>query len=320
MKWRVLTFMAVCMALVVGLSAAELLQEDLFRIEYPKGEERLAATTMKNLEDVIATWRRRLDAGKKPIMVYICASPAEFASRAGFSPPSEVGGVAHSEDGIIVLRTPDQLTNPKYYPGVVRHELVHVLLARNTDLTHLPRWLNEGIAMHISGEYRWNSSFHVARMYMTESLYSYEELLEHFDISQHERPFGDLYAQSLSMTAYLYDRVGEDAFWEMIYALRENDFPEALAETANMTPGELWDAWHRSLWKTAVISTVVSGFGVFHLMAVLVIVAYMRKRRRNRAVLKRWDREEAAEEPFMTVWDLERDSEYPWERDDEEQV
>jgi hypothetical protein len=46
----------------------------------------------------------------------------------------------------------------------------------------------------------------------------------------------------------------------------------------------------------------------------------MRKRRRNRALLQRWDREEAEDEGFMTVWDLERDSEYPWERDDEGQV
>lgn len=320
MKWSLFISVAVCTALVAASAPAELLQEGLFRVEYPKGEERLAAATLKNIEDVITAWRERLDAGTKPIMVHICASPGEFASLAGFSPPSEVGGVAHSEDGIIVLRTPDQLANPKYYEGVARHELVHVLLARNTDLAHLPRWLNEGIAMHISGEYRWNSTFHVARMYLAERLLSYDELMSQFDLSQRERPFGGLYAQSLSMTAYLYDRLGEDAFWEMIYALREHDFPEALADAAEMTPGELWGAWRRSLWKVAVIMTVVSGFGVFHVMALLVIVAYMRKRRRNRALLQRWDREEAEDEGFMTVWDLERDSEYPWERDDEGQV
>ncbi|MFO7973131.1 MAG: hypothetical protein R6V12_00685 [Candidatus Hydrogenedentota bacterium] len=312
--------MAVCLVLPVCAAPAELLREGLFRIEYPKGEERLAAITLKNLEDVLADWGKYLDAGEQPVMVHICASPGEFASRAGFSPPAEVGGVAHSEDGIIVLRTPNQLPNPKYYEGVVRHELIHVLLARNTDLTHLPRWLNEGIAMHISGEYRWNSTFHVARMYMADRLYSYDDLMLHFHISQRERPFGDLYAQSLSMTAYLYDSLGEEAFWDMVYALREKDFPEALGDAAEMTPEEFWDAWYNSLWKIAVISTVVSGFGVFHLMALLLIVAYMRKRRRNRTVMKRWEHEEAEEEPFMTVWDLERESEYPWERDDEEQI
>ena len=86
-----------------------------------------------------------------------------------------------------------------------------------------------------------------------------------------------------------------------------------------MTPHELWKAWHRSLWKVAVISAVMSGFGLFDFMALLVIVAYCRKRRHNRKVLDRWEQEEAGETPVMMAWELERDSEYPWEMDDEEE-
>ncbi|OQA27940.1 MAG: hypothetical protein BWY59_00934 [Verrucomicrobia bacterium ADurb.Bin345] len=230
-----------------------------------------------------------------------------------------MGGVTHSEDGVIVLRTPAQLSNPRLYDGVVRHELIHVLLARNTSLDHLPRWLNEGTAMHLSGEYRWNTTFLVARMYLAGRLYSYDDLMLDFSAVKGERPFGNLYAQSLSMTAFLYDRLGEEAFWQLLYSLRDKDFPAALQETAGMTPHELWKAWHRSLWKVAVISAVMSGFGLFDFMALLVIVAYFRKRRHNRKVLDRWEQEEAGETPVMMAWELERDSEYPWEMDDEEE-
>ncbi|HOD49686.1 MAG TPA: peptidase MA family metallohydrolase [Candidatus Hydrogenedentes bacterium] len=318
MKWAVLMLMAAIMAAPARPCYSAVLQEGPFRVEYPKGEERAAWATMENLEDVVAVWGGRLAPGEAPVVVRICASGDEFAALAGFSPPPEVGGVAHSEDGLIVLRSPAQLSDPGYYAGMVRHELIHVLLARNTELRHLPRWLNEGIAMHISGEFRWNSSLHVARMYMADRLYSYDDLMLGFGSLEGERPFGDLYAQSLSMTAYLYDKMGEDAFWKLVYALREKDFPAALAEVAGVTPDELWDEWCGSLWKVAVISAVVSGFSVFQFMALLVVVAYIRKRRRNRRVLRRWEDEEEAEEPFMTVWELERDSEYPWERDEGE--
>ena len=316
MRWSVLATILTVLLLAAGGGWAEVLVDGQFRVEYPAGEERTAALTLQNLQKLTAAWRHRLDPGEAPIVVYICPTQGDFAAKSGFWPPEEVGGVAHSEDGVIVLRTPGQLSNPGHYEGVVRHELVHVLLARNTDLSHLPRWLNEGIAMHVAAEHRWNSSIHVARMYMSDRLYDYEEVMILFDAVKGERPFGDLYAQSLSMTSYLHERLGEDAFWELVYSLREKDFPDVLEEHAGMTPEEFWDAWHRSLWKVAVISAVMSGFGVFHLMALLLIVAYIRKRRRNRRVMDRWAEEEAEDETFVSAWRLEQDSEHPWERKD----
>ena len=316
------TLLAVCLAgaaLFAYGVPAQVLQDGLFRIEYPPGERHTAAITLDNLQEITASWQHRLDPGDAPILVHICASQGDFAARAGFWPPAEVGGVAHAEDGVIVLRTPGQLSNPRLYEGVVRHELLHVLLARNTSLSHLPRWLNEGIAMHLSGEYRWNSSLLVARMYLSDRLYTYDDLIMNFSTVRGERPFGNLYAQSLSMTAYLYDRLGDEAFWQLIYALRDSDFQTALHECARMSPDDLWEAWRRSLWKVAVISAVMSGFGLFDFMALLVIVAYFRKRRHNRKVLDRWEQEEAGETPVMMAWELERDSEYPWEMDDEEE-
>ena len=38
------------------------------------------------------------------------------------------------------------------------------------------------------------------------------------------------------MTAYLYDRLGDEAFWQLIYALRDSGFQTALHECARMSP------------------------------------------------------------------------------------
>ncbi|MGI6460038.1 MAG: peptidase MA family metallohydrolase [Candidatus Hydrogenedentales bacterium] len=315
--------LAVCLASLTFSAwgaAAQTLQDGLFYVDYPQGEYQTAVVTLENLQRIAAAWRHRLDPGDAPIVVRICATQGDFAANAGFWAPAEVGGVAHSEEGRIVLRTPAQLPNPGLYEGMVRHELIHVLLARNTNLEHLPRWLNEGTAMHISGEHRWNTSFLVARMYLSGRLYTYDDLMLDFSMVRGERPFGDLYAQSLSMTAFLYDRLGEEAFWGLLGSLRDKDFSVALQESAGMTPHEFWAAWYRSLWKVAVISAVMSGFGIFDFMALLVVVGYFRRRRHNRKVLDRWEREEAEEPPMMAAWELEGGSEYPWELDDEEEL
>jgi len=52
----------------------------------------------------------------------------------------------------VAVRAPYLVEGPASFAGTLRHELLHVLLARNVNLDHLPRWLNEGIAMRYARE------------------------------------------------------------------------------------------------------------------------------------------------------------------------
>lgn len=291
-----------------------------FTVEYARGEEALAQRTLVVLEAALAEFAGRLPSGDAPIHVVVCATMQGFRRHAGRMGTRPVEGIARSAEGVIVVKAPGLRREAFDYEGTLRHELVHVLVARNANMAAVPRWLNEGIAMTVGKDFRWESMFRVARMYLQGRLIAYPELDFAFVAPETDLQFGDAYAQALSMTRFLRDRIGEETFWELVYAMRTEPFGAALRAKAGLTPLELYEEWRRTLWKVALISSLVSGFSVFQLMAVLVIVAYWRKRRRGKRLLMQWEKEEAEEDAIMFPWQLEgTEPPYPWEESDEEE-
>ncbi len=293
------------------------LEEGQIVIKYADGDEALAERSMDILQNSLEEYSVLLNRGEEPIRYIICPTHHLFAQFAGPQARLQVEGLAWSEEGVVVVKAPRLLRQPARYGDVLRHELVHVMLARTVDLNNLPRWLNEGIAMSLADEYRWRSSAVVAHMYMQGRIMEYRELMAVFEVSGGEMEFGDAYAQSLSMTRFLRDELGEERFWSMTQSLAEQPFPGALAEYGAMTPLALWEAWHGSLWKVALIGSLVSGFSVFQMMALLTIWAYVRKRRQRNAKLRQWEEEErpmTGHGALFVTWDEIVDAhEGPWE-------
>jgi hypothetical protein len=170
-----------------------------------------------------------------------------------------------------------------------------------------------------SNEHRWGSTWRVGQMYVTNRVIDYPDLEWTFQSPGREMEFGDAYVQALSMTRYLEDTLGEDAFWSLIADLETMSFTEALAKHGDMSVREFYEEWVASLWKLALVFSIVSGFGIFQFMAILVIVAYIRKRRQNRRRMREMELDEEDDVPFMTVSQLEdQDPPYPWEEEEYE--
>lgn len=304
----------------VAGGAGEMVEKP-FYVVYPDAYQNLAQESLSTLSRALADYARVLPPGDAPITVAICDTHVAFARYAGGLAQSNVTGVAQPDEGIIAVKAPNLAPAGADYQGTLRHELIHVLLARNSDGDNLPRWLNEGVAMALSGEHRWASSLRVGQMYVQGRLISYRDLFFVFLAPGKEREFGDAYAQALSMTRYLMERLGEERFWRVIRATRTQSFGDALRAEASLSPAEFYDQWVASLWKVALIFSLVSGFSVFQLMAILTVMAYLRKRRQGAATVRAWEDEEEDEdrEAMMwqpTPWD-EEEARRDWEEDED---
>ena len=234
----------------------------------------------------------RLPAGPDPIQVHICQTREEFYELFGGSRARRVEGFARSREGIIVLKAPRLLGTNSDYAGIARHELLHVLLARNTNPDNLPRWLNEGIAMTLSREGRWGAMISMARIYTGRRVIEYKDLPHVFSAPGNETVFGDAYVQSLSMTRYLQSQIGEERFWAIVGGLQSQAFEEALHAQTGVSLEEFFDAWRSTLWRTALVSSIVTGLSIFQVAAILLVVGYFRKRARNRRIVQTWDEED----------------------------
>jgi len=322
MRIRRISCLLPLIALLCVVTAGERLVEAPFVIEFDPGRDALARRSLAVLQEARAEVAKRLPCGDAPVRVVICSTMASFERSTRLRSRGHlVEGVARSEQGVIVVKAPGLRRQAFDYAGTLRHELIHVLLARNTDVSALPRWLNEGLAMTVGGDYRWESMFRVARMHLGGRIIPYRELNLELAAPHTDLAFGDAYAQSLSMTRFLRDRIGEEGLWQLVGALRTTTFSRALEDKTGLTPWQLHEAWEHSLWKVAVVSSLVSGCSLFPLGALLLTMAYWRKRRRGQRILARWEEEEAeADDGCLLAHELEgREPPHAWEADYEEE-
>lgn len=309
-----------CLALSLPIPAA-ILSGDLVQIEYHEGDEAIAQRSLDILQQALAEFGKHLPHGSQPIRVVIAKTVPEFQKHARRFAAVNVSGVAHSEKSLIAVKAPYLISPDADYMGTLRHELVHILLHRNTAPDNLPRWLNEGIAMSLANEYRWASPLHVARMYMSNRIIEYRYLDYAFQAPGDEMEFNDAYAQALSMTRFMRDRLGDETFWAVVRGTREMSFGDSLRRYTGRSPRDLWETYRRSLWKVALIGVLVSG-SFFAPAAILVVIVYFKKQRRNRVVLDRWAAEEAEDlssgvEVFS--WDKVTEDSDAWKQTPEEE-
>lgn len=314
---------ALCRAAPAELSLNTLTQGP-FVVAHAPEDESHARAALAVLTEFAQSVAHRLPVGDAPVRVLVAPTAAEFQKHARSFLPGQVSGLARPSEGLMVVRPPTLRAGGGAgdFGTTLRHELVHILLARNVDDALMPNWLNEGVAMHLSREYQIASPVAVAQMFLEGRIIPYRDLDMAFMTPGEEREFNDAYAQALSMTRHLHRRLGEEGFWALVLALRDMPFPDALHRHAGMTVAEFWDGYHRSLWYVALIGVLASG-SFFTPAAFLVIIVWFRKRRRDREVLDQWEREEAAgrrhREPVLS-WEeaLDDETTYVPGIDDEE--
>ncbi|MCK5861529.1 MAG: hypothetical protein KAH38_03525 [Candidatus Hydrogenedentes bacterium] len=275
-------------------ASGDTLSHGLLVIEYEQAQHTVAKQTLRILEDSLVEFNALLPAGDKPIHIKIVAAAKEFDTYAVHFSGLTVSGLARPKESLIVVKAPRLRTPGSDYPGTLRHELIHLLLYRNVNPSFLPLWLNEGIAMSLANEARWQAMFSVARMFIRNRIIPYPELNRAFLAPSGQEQFGDAYAQSLSMTRYLRNYLGEEQFWDVVHSMKSLPFHKALPEVTGMTIPQFWHGYKKSLWKYAAITTAASGF-FFQPAAVLLILAYWRRRRIARKLYQRWEAEEAEE-------------------------
>jgi len=237
------------------------------------------------------------------VSVYVGRTPGEMATLAPpNSPfPKYAEGVAYPGLGLILLTIDPKYPNSEHDLGeVFRHELAHIALHEALEGRQVPLWLNEGFAIHLSGE----SS--LARMQtlwtatLAETLMPLAQLDVRFPDDSVQTPIA--YAQSGDVVRYLLRTRYSQRFIAMLRRVRSGQpFHSAMAdaygfEVYGVGENSLEDEWRRDVAKRYSFWPVLfSGSMVWVGALGLFVVGYYRRRKQTRATLERWALEEAAE-------------------------
>jgi hypothetical protein len=238
------------------------------------------------------------------VTVRVARTPGEMATLApaGSPYPKYAEGVAYPSLELVLLTIEPLHPNSVHDLGeVFRHELSHVALHEALQGRHVPLWLNEGFAIHLSGE----SSF--ARLQtlwtatLAETLIPLAQLDQRFPDDIVQTPIA--YAESADVVRHLLRTRYNQRFIAMLRRVRGG---EAFASAMNDAYGfqaygvgmaSLEDEWRREVAKRYSFWPVLFSGSVFWVGAFgLFVVGHFRRRKQHRLTLERWAIEEAAAE------------------------
>jgi len=226
------------------------------------------------------------------VTVYVADSDEEFFRWAGSSIPDWGAAVAVADRGVIVIKSPKYMQTGKSMRELLGHELTHIMLNRAAGGRWLPRWIHEGLSMHVSGEWNIGQDILVARAAWTKNLIQLNRLesLSEFNGAQASLA----YTESYMAVASLMKRGDRYILADILDLYRRNDdFHRSFRVIVGTDYVEWTTSWYeRTSMQYHLLLFIFDSKIFWFLLSLLFILLYLYKRRQNREIKRRWRKEE----------------------------
>lgn len=255
-----------------------------------------------------ASWHRvisELRDVSNEMTIRIARGPGDMRALApaGSPPPPYAVGVAYPSLGLIILSvvSPDSWFPPDI-AAVMTHELSHIALYRAVKGHPLPLWFVEGLATTQAGEHR------LARVRtLWEAAVAGEVLpLDVVSSSFPTRPqaVNLAYAQSADLVRHLLQSSADRSRLSQLlgHVAGGMSFEQAVLSAYRIDLDYLEREWRAGLSERfRVLPLVLTGTALWGGIAILVVVAFLRRRRQHHEKLARWEIEEAESDRALTA-------------------
>lgn len=232
-----------------------------------------------------------------PETIRVAWTPEEdFRSLTGFHPENSAAAAAPAEGIVYVNEAAWRRSDPNQQIQTMRHELGHVLLHQLPGGNDLPLWANEGIVMHLAGQWSGDDHLKLLSAYMFGQLPSLRDLEKSFPRDGESQTLA--YRFSYSAVAAVAGGYGDDpgSVRRLLMRLADDRMGPALQD-------EFWDAFRIEGWQRATerslgsrmsasIIVLTSTGSIFLLITILFLVAVWRRRADRTAREKEWEEDQ----------------------------
>lgn len=225
--------------------------------------------------------------------LYLAPDRRTFQQLTGGRIPEWGAGCAFPAQGRIYVHLEQR--DPEALKRTLVHELAHVILYRQTQGIHLPRWFNEGMAMWLAREWHYGQSMEMGLAALVDGFHPLKEVESMLGFPESEARRA--YAESFSAVLLL-QRLGGRGVWpDLLEALRrQSSFERALIEVVGMNSQAFEQVWLAHLHQEFNPLRLLFDTGLLWLGIIgLAILAYIGTRIRARRLKRAWEEEESQE-------------------------
>lgn len=186
---------------------------------------------------------------EQPVQIFIYGSHRDLMDAIGVGAQDWTGGQAFTKHGVVVINvSPNDL---EFGLVATPHELTHIVIDHATDNPYgdLPRWLDEGLAVYMSGEldvaFRGYREM-VAAYARQNQLMTLQTLSSSFPADSQQA--NQAYAQSGLVVEYIIQHYGQDAMAKLLRIFAEGStYDDALQQALGADTWGLDNAWRESI-------------------------------------------------------------------------
>lgn len=227
-----------------------------------------------------------------PVRIFIASSESEFASLTSGGVPDWGVGCAFPGIGVVVLKSPEIVSYPLQMEDVVVHEVAHVAAGRVLGGVQVPRWLHEGVAMVLAGEWRLPDSATLSGASALGRAARLRDLSDSFPQGHQDAMLA--YTLSFYAVRFLMVEAGFDSVGDMLLAIRSSGgFDEMLEVHYGGNAADLEREMSRSFERRFGWGMFLSKWNVlFLVVALLFLAGGVLRIRRARRRYREWEDEE----------------------------
>jgi hypothetical protein len=287
-----------CVVVVCGATPAREISSRYFRAaNFTPAQETMVEKLLDVAEEArLAVLRNAPTPLVEPTTLFVCQTQKEFREKTHFQSESIIAAASATESRIYVNAERFSTLTPRELSATLVHEYAHIYLGKRVKGT-MPRWLNEGLAMHLAGQWGFDDYISLASARLFGGLIPLREIEISFPADS--RSLHIAYLESYSVVDFIagnQERYREEGVKAFVRDLADSRSGPIILE-------DLWDPlirdslelnWKRSFGSRiknlalALTSTTI----FWTLVTLLFVTAYLRKRRRQQQILREWQTEE----------------------------
>lgn len=216
--------------------------------------------------------------------------------------PKYASGVAYPDLGLVLITLDPRHPNERNdIVETFKHELAHLALHEAVKGHDVPRWFNEGFAVYVSGE---------GSLPRLQTLWTASLARNIIPFDRLERSFPNdailasiAYAQAADIVRYLVRTQEQYRFDGLVGRIaRGMSFDQALVASYGIDRLTLESEWREDIARRYTFWPVLTGSTVLWIGIVgLFFFAYRRRKDRDKKILERWRRDEAAEDALLAA-------------------